>query len=418
MQLTKIAVERLEAHATRDRWCWDDKLKGFGVRVKPTGRKTYLVQYRNVNGRTRRFTLGPHGVLTATQARKAALKVLAEAARGRDPSAERRAKRASTMVAGLAERYLEEHARPKKKPSSARTDEANLRLHVLPALGTRQVTDVARFDIARLHHEMRATPGAANRVLALLSKMFNLAEVWGLRPDGSNPCRHIARFPEQKLERYLSEEELARLGQALRDAEANGTELPATVAAIRLLIFTGCRLSEILTLRWNYVDLERCRIRFPDSKTGAKTIPLNEPAIAVLKDLPISGEYVIRGAKLGKHLVNLRKPWYRIRVATGLDDVRLHDLRHTFASVGASAGLGLPIIGKLLSHTQAATTQRYAHLADDPVRAASEEIAQRIKRAMSALASTKVVALPVRDGAKILENADLGRDLRAYNIAR
>jgi integrase len=212
--------------------------------------------------------------------------------------------------------------------------------------------------------------------------MMNLAEVWRMRPNGSNPCRHIKKYRENKRERYLSEAELARLGEALTEVDQDGTVMPSAVAAIRLLIFTGARLSEILTLRWDYV--EHSYLRLPDSKTGAKVIYLNPPASELLARLPriVDNPYVIPGNKPGARLVNLQKPWRLIRARAGLEDVRIHDLRHTFASIGAASGLSLPMIGKLLGHTQAATTERYAHLADDPVRAASEAIGQRIDAAM------------------------------------
>jgi integrase len=286
-------------------------------------------------------------------------------------------------IADLGQRYLDEHARPKKKPSSVKADLCNLKNHILPALGRREIADVSRADVARLHHSMRETPGGANRTLALLSKMFNLAERWGLRPDGTNPCRHVERYRERKLERFLSDEELARLGKALERAERDGLASRSGVAAMRLLIFTGCRSSEILGLRWEHVDQQRRLLRLPDSKTGARIVPINAPALAVLSQLEGNGlPWVLPGRRDGSHLVNLSKPWDSIRKLAHLEGLRLHDLRHSFASVGASTGLGLPTIGRLLGHTQAATTQRYAHLADDPLRKASEAIAAHLEKAM------------------------------------
>ncbi len=392
-KLTKRAVERIRPEPKRDVVVWDQELRGFGVRVKPSGARSYLVQYRNAYGRSKRLTIGQHGVLAPDQARRQAKKVLGEVARGDDPAAARAEARKALTIADLAERYLEEHARPKKKPSSVRMDEANLRLHVLPALGTRQIIEVTRADVARLHHEMRATPGAANRVVALLSKMFTLAELWGLRPDATNPCRHVERYREQRLERFLSDGELASLGTALAQAETAGAESDFVIAAIRLLILTGCRTGEILSLRWDDVNFEHQTLKLPESKTGAKTIQLSAPALKVLDALPREGSpWVIRGLA-GHHLVNLRKPWHRLRRNVALEDVRLHDLRHSFASVGAGAGLGLPVIGKLLGHTQPATTQRYAHLADDPLRQATDLIGRRIAAAMEGKPDAEVIPL-------------------------
>ncbi|HZK90155.1 MAG TPA: site-specific integrase [Stellaceae bacterium] len=228
-----------------------------------------------------------------------------------------------------------------------------------------------------------------------MSTMFNLAERWGLRPDGSNPCRHVDKYPQHRRERFLSPAELARLGDALVAYDGS----PYTVAAVKLLVFTGARLGEILGLRWEWIDFERGEARLPDSKTGAKTLHLPPPALAVLAGLPrLDGNpYVIAGAKPGAALVNLEKPWRAIRQSAGLDDVRLHDLRHAFASVAASSGMGLPIIGKMLGHSQPATTARYAHLASDPVKAAAAAVAGKIAAAMSGSGGE-----PGKDGATVL----------------
>ena len=298
-------------------------------------------------------------------------------------------------VAELADRYMEEHARPKKRPRSVESDETNLRLHVLPALGKYEITTITRADISAMHHDMRGTPGAANRVLSLTSKMFNLAEKWGLRPQNSNPCRHVERFGERKLERFLSTEELGRLGAALSQAEAEKSESKSVIACIQLLIFTGARKGEILGLRWDQVDLENGILRLEQSKTGPKTIYLPAPAFEVLEKIERQPDnpYVIVGAKPGRPFTNITLPWYRIRKRAGLDDVRLHDLRHSFAAVGAAGGLRLHVIGGLLGHTQSATTLRYAHLAADPLRQASETIGGRIAAAMT---GAKAEVVPLR----------------------
>ena len=382
-KLTKRLVEGINPDPDRDVIIWDQELPGFGIRVWPSGKRVYILKYRNMHGRQRKPVIGQHGVLTAEQARSIARGWLAEVERGGDPSGSRVEARTSPTMGDLAERYLEEHARVKKRPRSVKSDETLLRLHVLPPLGRMKVSEVGRADVHQIHHNMRATPGAANRTAALLSKMFNLAEKWSLRPDGSNPCRHLEKYRERKLERFLSEAELARLGDVLNEAEQSGSGRRSVIAAIRLLIFTGCRLSEILTLRWEYMDFERQVLRLPESKTGQKVVPLNAPARALLAELPRDPSgWVLPGARKGGPLVNLRKPWHSLRAKAGLDDVRIHDLRHSFASFGAASGLSLPIIGALLGHTQAATTKRYAHLADDPLRQASEAVGQKIAAAM------------------------------------
>ena len=250
--------------------------------------------------------------------------------------------------------------------------------------------DVARAEIARLHLAMKDKPYQANRTLALLSKFFNWCEKHGFRVDGSNPCRHVDKYRERRHERFLSAQELARLGEALADAERAGKASPVIVGALRLLALTGARLSEILTLRWEHVDLENACLRLPNSKTGQKSIYLNAPALAVLNSLPRleANPYVIPGERLGAHLVNLQKPWRRIRALAKLKDVRIHDLRHSFASVAAASGQSLYVIGSLLGHSQPQTTSRYAHLSADPLRAANDAVGMRIDAAMRSRSRT------------------------------
>ena len=214
--------------------------------------------------------------------------------------------------------------------------------------------------------------------------MMNLAETWGIRDKHSNPCEDVERYPEQRRERFLSPTELHRLGQALTAAELNETETRYAIAAFRILLLTGCRLSEIQRLEWSYVDLQQKELRLPDSKTGAKTVHLGDAAVALLEALPRvkDNPYVIAGRKEKMHLTDLQHPWRRIRKAASLDDVRIHDLRHTFASGGLLVGEGLAMIGKLLGHTHFQTTARYAHLASDPVKQAATKISDRLALAM------------------------------------
>ena len=397
---------------------WDADVKGFGVRCQRRD-KVYILKTR-IGGRTYWFSIGKHGSpWTPEMARREARRILGKIADGNDPAAAREARRNRPTIAELCDRFLDEYAQEHKKPLSVEADRRNIRNHINPILGKRYVADVTRTDIDRFKRAVkegktardvkrgprarsivRGGPGAANRCLALFSKMFNLAERWGWRPEGSNPCRHVDKYRENRRERFLSEAELARFGDALTEAEREGTETPHAIAAIRLLMFTGARLGEILGLRWEHVDTERAMLLLPDSKTGAKAVYLSAPALETLATVPRlkDNPYVIAGGREGAALVNLQKPWRRIRRRAGLEDMRLHDLRHSFASVGAAGGLSLPMIGKLLGHTQAATTQRYAHLAADPVRAANEAIGQRIAAAMRGEreGGAEVVDLPTR----------------------
>ena len=380
-RITKKTVDALTARQ-REYMLWDADIKGFGVRVHPSGRKVYLVKYR-VNGRVIKKTIGPHGAIPPAAARARAAEIITVAMTGRDltgrvlsPPTD------TTTMHELAGRFLDEHVPVRCKPSTAHSYGIAIRQHVVPRLGRRSVASITRADVADLHHAMRATPYAANRTLGILSAMFSAAELWGLRPQGSNPCRYVKRFRERKRERFLSDAEYRRLGAVLREAESTGTESATAVAAIRLLMLTGCRLSEIMNLRWEDVSLQAGELRLRDSKTGAKRVHLGGPAVAVLRGMERKGgnPWVVAGRRPGARIASLHFPWARIRRRAGLDDVRLHDLRHSFASGGLLVGEGLPMIGKLLGHSHVQTTARYAHLADDPVKAAADRIASRIAK--------------------------------------
>jgi len=437
---------------------WDAEIKGFGARCQKSA-KTYVLKYR-FGHRQRWYTIGKHGSpWTPEKARTEAKRLLGMVADKCDPAGMRDTLRNRPTVAELCVRFLEEHSADHKKESSHLNDTSNINNHVLPLLGRLYVTDVTRADIDRFKRDVkdgktvkdekrgkrsrsivRGGPGVANKCLSLLSKMFNMAEMWGLRLDGSNPCRHIGRYKSQAKERFLSERELADLATVLNDAETGGTHSPYVIAAIRLLVLTGARLGEILALEWSHVNFERQMLMLPDSKTGAKVIYLSAPAASVLSEIPRlkNNPYVIVGKIGGAALVNLQKPWRRIRNAAtlkiwaddedlgqliteltqkngkpsileiekeakkcnlsipkGLRDVRLHDLRHSFASTAAAGGLSLPVIGKLLGHTQVQTTARYSHLAADPLKAANEAIGQMIAAAMRGN-EAEVVEMPKR----------------------
>jgi integrase len=361
---------------------WDATVKGFGCRRQRKA-AVYFLKFR-IGSAQRWYIIGRHGSpWTTATARAEAKRLLGEVAHGRDPSRRRATEKAAGTFDELADEYLR-WAAGHKKPRSTASDESNLRVNIRPALGRLRVVDIASADIARLHHEMADTPGAANRCLALLSKMFNLAERWGLRPIGSNPTKHAERYKERKLERFLSDAEMRCLGEALGRAERAGGDVYA-IAAIRLLALTGARRGEVLGLKWADVDIERRVLRLPDSKTGAKIVRLSAPAMATLASLPRmkDNEFVIIGRKKKSALVGLPRIWHAIRDDADLPGLRLHDLRHSFASVATGKGLSLRMIGWLLGHSQPATTQRYAHLADDPAQAASEAVAGHIAAVMA-----------------------------------
>ena len=277
-KLTKRAVEALKANGA-DTVYWDGELTGFGVRVRKSGRKNYVLQTR-VHGKLRWFTIGQHGRITVDEARAAALEILAATKKGIDPRDADAKREAEPVMAELGRRFLEEYVPVHCKPSTQGEYRRSVELFIDPAIGDMRISEVQRKDIAKLHHDMRDKPYQANRTLGVLSKMFSLAEVWGLRPDGSNPCRHVKRYKERNRERFLSPEETERLGEVLREAE---DEMPSAVAAFRLLLLTGCRLSEIQFLRWEYVK-DDC-IELPDTKTGGRVVPLGPEARAILAGL-------------------------------------------------------------------------------------------------------------------------------------
>jgi integrase len=409
--ITKRHVDAL-LPTNREYFVWDRDLKGFGLRVQPTGEKSYVVKYRPGGGRkapTRRVTLGRVGTITPDEARKLAKVKLGSVAHGLDPAAVKAAERGALTLKELTDLFLSEHVEAKRKPATASHYRDILQRIVLPELGTRQGEKITTADLARLHVRMKRRPYQANRMLAVVGSLYAFASKRKLVPGGFNPVRGIDKYPEKGRERFLSGQELARLGGAIREAETVGipwqvdTTKPTAkhipkekngrtvigkhaAAAIRLLIFTGARLREILHLRWEDVDLERGLLSLPDSKTGKKAIVLNAPAMTVLASLPHVGAYVIAGQDAGtqkeKPRSDLNKPWRSVAKRAGLAGLRIHDLRHTHASFGAGAGLGLPIIGKLLGHARPATTQRYAHLDSDPLRRASEQIGVRLATAL------------------------------------
>ncbi len=384
--MPKLIKRTVEAAGPRPKeyYLWDEDIPGLGLRVLPSGRKQYIIQYRT-GRRSRRLSLGPSTILTPEQARTRALTVLADALGGKDPAADRDALRKAPNVRDLAKRFDEQHISLRIKASTAKEYRRSLEKFILPKLGAMLVTQVTRTDIANFHHDLRHVPYQANRCLEIISKMFNLAELWGLRPDGSNPRRLIQKYPEVKRERFLSLDEIKRLGSVLREIETEGREMPSAILAIRLLLYTGCRLNEIMTLKWEYVDLEAAILHLPDSKTGAKKVYLGKPAVKLLEEAPaiVGNPWVITGAMPGARLTDLQPFWQRVRARAGLEGVRIHDLRHTFASTAVAAGHSLPIIGKLLGHTQVQTTARYAHLAASPAVFAVDSITNVLDGALS-----------------------------------
>jgi integrase len=394
---------------------YDADLTGFGIKVTPSGAQSWIIEYRpGAGGRgvaKRRMVIGSPATLPPEQAREAAEKLLASVKLGADPASDRSEARKAETVNDILNTYIVNHAKPHLKKISADLLGIYFDKHIRPALGRKKTTVVTKADVARLHRNIGSTqPVTANRVVVALRGAFNYAIDHHAIPAGTaNPAAGIEPFDEKPRQRYLTTEELQRLGDAIREAETIGipwepdpnkkvkhaakpenrrTKIDQhAAAAIRLLLFTGCRLREILNLRWSEYDAGRGLLFLPDSKTGQKTVVLSAPALAVLESLPRLSAYVIAGESAGQKdeqpRADLNRPWRAVRKRAGIEDVRIHDLRHSFASVGAGAGLGLPIIGNLLGHSQPSTTQRYAHVAVDPARRAADIIAGKIADAMN-----------------------------------
>jgi len=387
-KVTKRSVDALMPNGSQPTYLWDDALAGFGVKALPSGPKRYFVKYRTQGGGRnapqRWLMLGTHGQLTPDQARQMAQQALAAVARGDDPQSEKFKRRSAPTLKDLWDRFEQEQL-PLKKPHT-QYDYRRLWSSVLETrFASQRVEAISSSEVDKFHKSLSAKPYRANRALALLSRLMNLAEVWEMRSQSTNPCRAVEKFPEEHRQRFLSQAEIQAMNEAAEALVKEKQISQGAAHAVCLLLLTGARVSEMLGAKWAWLDRNLKVISLPDSKTGKKLIYLSDAALEVLdKQSVLSGKskFIFPSHQEGKHFVGLPKSWAKICERAGLEGVRIHDLRHTAASIAVGQGASLPLIGKLLGHTQAQTTMRYAHVDVDPALAAANEIGNAISRSL------------------------------------
>jgi len=385
-KLTKRLVESAQPPSKGQLLIWDEHLRGFGLCLQATGVRSYVVRYRTRGARRdHRMVIGRHGAMTVQEARQEARAILADVDRGADPVSERKAGREAPTVAELGELYVAEYA-TKYHKDNGHEARRKLAKNIVPLIGRRRVEDVTRADIERVHTVVsKRAATQANRTLAQLSGMFRLAEERGLREQGTNPCRFVKKNRELRRERFLSDAELTAYAKGLDEAERLDPRSRPSCDALRLILLTGARKSEILSLRWKYVDYQRALAQLPDSKTGQRQLRLPKAGVGLLKSIRRQrrdAEWVFPGSGATGHLTEVRKTHDRACETAGIQELRVHDLRHSFASVAVAAGHSLPVIGKALGHKRASTAERYSHLSADPVRHAVETTASHIAALM------------------------------------
>lgn len=379
MKLTQARVDALEAPAgCGSIMVWDSQLPAFGVRVSEYRRKSYYLYFR-IRGSRRliKRVIGAEPVMSLKVARDIARRWLLMACQGEDPRKDCASESCVTM-SEFADRYIENHSRPNNKASTVKHVEYLIRRYIKPDIGHIGVADLKKADVARLHSKLSAKPGQANGVRALISSMCTVAESWDLRPENSNPTRHVKKYKLRPRNRVLSNDELKRLGGALNEYEKIS---PFTAMAIRFLVLSGCRLNEALSLRWNYINFDRSMLHLPDSKTDFKDVPLGDPAIELLRRVPRMNRnpYVFVGRLPGKHLANPNKAWTSIKDLAGLDNLKLHDLRRNFVTVATANDVGIRNIGAVVGHANMSTTEIYAHAVPAAVHAAANKTSDLIE---------------------------------------
>lgn len=387
VKLTKTAVDAAGA-AEKEYELRDTLVPGFMLRVTPNGRKTFMVQYRTNAGVRRKPALGRVGEITVEQARRIAQNLLAGVRQGRDPSADRAADRAAPTVKELCDRFIQDYSIPKNRPKTVKGYAGLIKRKIKPQLGTLKVRDVTRAHVADLMANMKATPRSANHMLSCLRKMMNVAEVWGYRDDGTNPCRHVPKYPETGRTRLLNDAEVGRIFAYLDRADREDLEHPTLTLAIRLQFAFAARVSEILELRWEWVDFVHRRVVWPDSKTGSISKPISGESLALLANAPRAAGAIhvvpaLSGADQPLSYHTYAKGWTRILARVAVPHVGSHGIRHRAATEIANSGVPIKVGMQLTAHKTVAQFMQYVHTEDDAVRAAAEKVAQLRQAALS-----------------------------------
>lgn len=389
MKLTKKNVEALEPTGTRYE-VRDDELIGFSIRVGTTGEKSFYLTYRAGKGRAaplKRLRIGTFPSMTVEQARQIVKQKLAQIAMGGDPAQEVKEGKNAPLFHEVIEMFLQEHVDAKLKSATQHQYRTLAQNHLIPAFKKMKMADITYRHVAKLHHDLQNTPYLANRCAAVLSKFFDWCEKTGYRDRGTNPVRGLEKYREEKRLKFMESSELEAIGEGIAKLEKQDAIDPTIAAALKVMLLTGARCSEILTLKWEYFNESKEKVLLPNSKTGAKVLPIPPTAWEVISALPRVNEYCFPGRWGRGHIINVKDTWKRICKAGAISGWRIHDLRHAFASYAANSGKSLPIIGKILGHSQASTTSRYAHLAENPVAQAAAEtaagLAQELNLGMS-----------------------------------
>ena len=389
MKLTKKNVESLEPTGTRYE-VRDDELIAFSIRVGATGEKSFYLTYRAGKGRAAPLKRIPFHDCGASSTNRQT-ETGANRNGGRSCSRSQRRKKCPPFHE-VIETFLQEHVDAKLKPATQHQYRTLAQNHLIPAFKKMKMADITYRHVAKLHHDLQNTPYLANRCAAVLSKFFDWCEKTGYRDRGTNPVRGLEKYREEKRLKFMESSELEAIGEGIAKLEKQDAIDPTIAAALKVMLLTGARCSEILTLKWEYFNESKKKALLPNSKTGAKVLPIPPTAWEVISALPRVNEYCFPGRWGRGHIINVKDTWKRICKAGGISGWRIHDLRHAFASYAANSGKSLPIIGKILGHSQASTTSRYAHLAENPVAQAAAETAEGLAQELN-LGMSKITQL-------------------------